>query len=154
MKDLKYHLNKVNRICFLILTLCLISSTIFSQTIILEVSNLKSNKGQIIVAIFQDDPTFQDEIPKYDKRFLKNTVKNGKMYIKFKLPPGVYGFTLIDDENHNGDIDYNFIGLPKEGFGFSDYYHSGMIKPHFDKFKFNLSEDEEKRVHTKIRYIY
>jgi uncharacterized protein (DUF2141 family) len=132
----------------------LFTSITFGQTIILEVSNLKSNKGQIIVAVFQDDQTFQEEVPKYDKRFSKKTVKDGKMFIKFNLPPGVYGFTLIDDENHNGDIDYNFIGLPKEGFGFSDYYHSGMIKPHFDKFKFNLKEGEERRVKTKIRYIY
>ena len=154
MNAIIYTLKKSFTSLGLVITLVFLSGTLFSQTIILEVSNLKSNKGQIIVAIFQDDQTFQDEVPKYDKRFSKETVKNGKMYIKFKLPPGVYGFTLIDDENHNGDIDYNFIGLPKEGFGFSDYYHTGMIKPHFDKFKFNLSEGEEKRVHTKIRYIY
>lgn len=76
------------------------------------------------------------------------------MYIKFTLPPGTYGFTLIDDENHNGDIDYNWIGLPKEGFGFSDYYHNGMVKPHFDTFKFQLKAGEEKKITPKIRYIY
>lgn len=129
------------------------SSISSNETILLEVTNLKSNKGQIIVAIFEDNQTFQDEVPKYDKRFSKKTVKDGRMLIRFKLPPGVYGFTLIDDENHNEELDYNFIGLPKEGFGFSDYYHSGMVKPHFDKFKFTLKEGEEKKIVTKMRYI-
>lgn len=35
------------------------------------------------------------------------------------VPPGVYAAQAIHDENGNGDLDRNALGLPLEGFGFS-----------------------------------
>ncbi len=129
--------------------------TAFGQHVYLEVTNLKNNKGNIIVAIFKDNETFQtEEDGTFDfKIFPKKSMKNGKLLVKFELPEGEYGLTLVDDENGNKTMDYNFIGLPKEGFGFSDYYHSGMTKPHFDKFKFNHSSKKDLRLTTKMRYL-
>ena len=42
--------------------------------------------------------------------------------------------------------------LPKEGFAFSNYYHTGMSKPTFDDFQFTLG-NEDKKVVMKIRYL-
>lgn len=63
---------------FLFFFLILLTSLSFSQTILLEVTNLESNKGQIIVAIFQDDQTFQDEVPNTISAFLKRPLKTEK----------------------------------------------------------------------------
>ena len=124
------------------------------QTIYLEVTNLKNNKGYILVCIFEDNETFKkEEEGTFEwKKFPKTSMKNGKMLVKFTLEPGTYGLTLVDDVNGNNDMDYNFFGLPKEGFGFSNYYHSGMTKPHFDKFSFKVA-NQEVRLQTKMRYL-
>jgi len=141
------------RLVILLLFFCI--NQAYSQDIYIEISNLKNNKGNIIVAIFEDNETFQEEEDgTFDyKIFPKKTMKNGKLLLKFSLPPGTYGFTLVDDENANKRMDYNFFGLPKEGFGFSGYYHSGMLKPHWDKFKFTHTTQKDARLKTKMRYL-
>ncbi len=36
------------------------------------------------------------------------------------LAPGEYGISVVHDENENGDLDKNFVGIPKEGFAFGN----------------------------------
>jgi len=50
------------------------------------------------------------------------------MRVKFSLEPGIYGLSLLDDREQRRKMEYNFARLPKEGFGFSDYYHTGPYK--------------------------
>lgn len=47
-------------------------------------------------------------------------------------------------------MDYGWV-YPKEGFGFSNYYHTGWSKPTFYEFNFNLKAD--KSVGMKVRYM-
>jgi len=61
--------------------------------------------------------------------------------IKFQMqiPPGEYGVMLIDDENHNGELDTNFIGLPTEGVGASRGAAGGPFGgPKWDDAKFTI----------------
>ena len=45
------------------------------------------------------------------------------------VPPGDYGVVAIHDENKNHKLDRNFIGIPKEGFGFANNPHVGLSAP-------------------------
>ncbi len=36
------------------------------------------------------------------------------------IPPGRYALAVIHDENMNGKLDANWLGVPKEGYGFSN----------------------------------
>ena len=47
------------------------------------------------------------------------------------LPPGDYGVAVIHDENRNAKLDRNFIGIPKEGFGFANNPRVGLSAPPF-----------------------
>lgn len=47
------------------------------------------------------------------------------------LPPGDYALAAIHDENSNARLDRNFIGIPKEGFGFANNPHVGLSAPAF-----------------------
>ncbi len=49
----------------------------------------------------------------------------------FQVPPGRYGIVVIHDENANMKLDRNFLGIPKEGFGFGNNPHVGMSAPSF-----------------------
>ena len=48
-------------------------------------------------------------------------------------------------------MDYGWF-LPKEGFGFSDYYETAMKRPKFDDFDFILTA-ETKEIVIKVRYL-
>ena len=36
------------------------------------------------------------------------------------IPPGTYALAVIHDENSNGKLDTNWLGIPTEGYGFSN----------------------------------
>ena len=74
------------------------------------------------------------------------------MKIKLKLKPGVYGITILDDENNNGKPEYNFIGLPKEGYGFSNFFLRGINRPQFNDFDFVVGKND-KKVYVKMKYF-
>ncbi len=128
------------------------SLTLCAQEVEVTITGLKNSKGQIVIGVFKDEPTFQKENAFLSKSFRKENINEGKMKVTLSLEPGVWGLSLLDDENMSGLMEYNFIGIPKEGFGFSDYYHSGLTKPKFDAFKFTL-EKEKKKITIKVRYM-
>jgi uncharacterized protein (DUF2141 family) len=124
-----------------------------AQDVEVTITGIRSEKGQIVIGFFKDDATFQKEDAFLSKKFPKKDIKNGEMKVQFSMDPGLFGLSLLDDENSSGLMEYNFLGIPKEGFGFSDYYHTGIKKPKFDAFKFTLTKDQNKKITIKIRYM-
>jgi len=82
----------------------------------------------------------------------KKEVRNNALTITYSdLELGLYGLAILDDENANDKMDYGLM-LPKEWFSFSDYYHTGMTRPKFDRFDFILGT-VVKTVSIKGRYL-
>ena len=141
-------------LCIGILLISLFSSNaLTAQKITVNISGIRAVKGQIVIGVFKDSDTYQKEEPFVNEIFSKTNLNGEALNVQFSLEPGVYGLCLLDDENNNGKMEYNFLGMPKEGFGFSDYYHSGITKPKFDSFKFTLEKDQNKSITIKVRYI-
>jgi uncharacterized protein (DUF2141 family) len=144
--------NKFKSICLLIsITAC--SLTLNAQDIEVLITGIRSTQGQVLISVFKDQKSFDDEKPFTIKYFKKSNISKGEMTVNFAMEPGTYGFALVDDENYDSDMDYNFIGYPKEGFGFSNYYHSGLSNPSFDSFKFALKKTQKQKIIIKIRYM-
>jgi uncharacterized protein (DUF2141 family) len=57
----------------------------------------------------------------------------------FVPAPGTYGLVLYHDENSNGKVDRNGLGIPKEGFGFSNNPSIFFSAPSFKKVRFAVS---------------
>jgi uncharacterized protein (DUF2141 family) len=119
----------------------------------ITVKKIKNAKGKILIGIFKDNPSFEKEKAFKSIILTKETLSNGTIKVKTQLEPGVYGASLLDDENDNGKMDYNFVGIPKEGFGFSNYYFSGFSKPKFDVFKFDVKPAANPKIDMVIRYM-
>jgi uncharacterized protein (DUF2141 family) len=145
----------IKKILFIMILLLLLlpSMNLNAQNIEVLITGIRAEKGQIAIGVFKDDETFQKEEAFLNLKFVKNVISNGEMRVQFSLEPGIYGLSLLDDVNSNGKMEYSFLGVPKEGFGFSDYYHKGFIKPKFDSFKFSIEKDQKKRITIRIRYM-
>lgn len=132
----------------------LLASAARAQTINLSITNLESSDGQVILGIYKDQASFDKEKAAIVKEFYKGSnVKNGTLQVSFSLTPGVWGITLLDDTNYDSKMNYNWIGMPKEGFGFSNNYHTGFSKPKFSSFSFNIAQGQTLSVTVKVRYI-
>ncbi len=135
-----------------ILYLFLISSVCFGQTLKINITGIRNTSGSIRLGFYTTNEGFEKEQPLLVKVLPKESVKNGVLtYTYTGLKPGTYGLAILDDENNNDKMDYGLI-LPKEGFGFSNYYHTGLSKPTFDKFKFIL-KNEDKTVEIRVKYM-
>lgn len=128
-------------------------TTLLAEDVVVTVTGLKNNKGNIRVHIFTGAEQFEEKDAYKKLNFSKAKMQNGKLTLRISLPAGEYGISLLDDENKNNEMDYNLIRMPKEGFGFSDYYHSSLSKPSYDSFKFQLKKDSTKNVTVKLRYL-
>jgi uncharacterized protein (DUF2141 family) len=62
------------------------------------------------------------------------------------IPPGEYAIETFQDINGNGKMDFSWIGLPREPFGFSRDARPGLGKPAFERVKFVLLEGENTQV--------
>ena len=91
-------------------------------------------------------PLFRKTISK------KENIKNGTFEGQLSLPEGVYGLVFLDDENGDGEMTNNLLGLPKEGFGFSNFFLSGFKKPKFSEFSFTHTENSE-IIEVRLRYL-
>ena len=97
-------------------------------TLIIEFSGLNKNKGKVLAGLYNDSKKF----PKENKalRNLKAEPVNKKCIIKTTdLPYGDYAIAAMHDENESGNMDFNFIGLPTEIYGFSNNKRPGLLGP-------------------------
>lgn len=126
-----------------------------AQTVDVEITNIRNEKGSILLGVFTDHEGFAEEEAIIDIILSKEKMENGNLKLILELEPGTYGISVLDDENDNGEMDYNFLGIPKEGFGFSNYLHSALRRPVFENFKFDLSGSQKrKRVLIKMTYYF
>jgi len=134
-----------------VLMIILSSFTVIQQKTEITITGLKSGKGKVIIQVFKDDTAYQDQKPFKNFIFDKKAMANGALKVQFEVEPGIYGFTMVDDENGNGHIDKNFIGIPKEGFGFSNFFMEKMKKPLFNEFKTDLKT--QSKIVMKVKYM-
>lgn len=114
-------------------------------------SNVRNTNGRIQLQIYRSQEAFAGEKPWKVIQVPKDSWKDkGFSYKVTGIPAGTYGIAILDDENSNKEMDYSFL-VPKEGFGFSNYYHTAWSKPKFENFKFTLDEDIS--VNIKVRYV-
>ena len=87
-------------------------------TFTVAVSELRSTQGQLIVCVFVSRDRFPncrqgDGVPRHLFRVTGQTMR-----VTVPLPrPGAYAVTVIHDEDTNGRLKQNFIGMPTEGVG-------------------------------------
>jgi uncharacterized protein (DUF2141 family) len=65
--------------------------------------------------------------------------------------PGVYAVVLFHDENGDGKFNRNWIGLPEEGYGFSNDAPARFHPPRFDDASFSFAGGTLE-IPVKIRY--
>lgn len=112
------------------------------------VKNIKGKTGNIRLALFNTEDQFL-KTP-YKGEILK--IEGETMTVLFKdLPAGTYGASAVHDENTNGKLDTGMMGIPKEGFGFSNDASAMFGPPSFKEAAFKIPE--VKTVSVTLKYM-
>lgn len=114
------------------------------------VDSLRSTKGELRVCLTADPRNFPACVD--DARAVTRTVPAAERGLRFEgLPPGHYAVAVIHDANGNAKLD-TFMGIPKEGFGFSRNPAIGFGPPKFTAAAFDLGAEGSVQP-VKMRYL-
>jgi len=103
------------------------------------VKGADSNDGKMFIALYNTEANFLDKIYKGTK----SEISNNQCSITFEdIPEGVYAVSVFHDENDNGKMDTNFMGIPKEDYGCSNDASGFMGPPKWRDAKFQLKENK------------
>ena len=77
-------------------------------------------------------------------------MKAGTARLSFPgLAPGRYALRVFADENGNGRLDTNLMGLPTERYGFSNDAKGNRAAPGFDAAAFQVDADVQTVIHLR-----
>src|SRR5260221_12670911 len=116
-------------------------ATIQGQNLTLSVvsRNIRNDKGTIAAALYQAE----EEVMKNSWQSRSVPSRKGEVELVFEnIPAGDYAVSVMHDANKNGVLDTNSIGVPKEGFGFSNDAAGTFGPPGFEKAKFTIPEEK------------
>lgn len=104
-------------------------------TLTVEVTNLRNDKGFVRFAVYRSKADFmKNAAAKGSAR-----IKDGKASLVLEgLAPGPAAVSTFHDENENLEVDTNWLGIPKEGIGFSKDAKGALGPPRFDDAKLEL----------------
>ncbi|MGC3943378.1 MAG: DUF2141 domain-containing protein [Chryseolinea sp.] len=105
------------------------------NNLIVKIQNLKNSNGDILIGLYDNPSNFPRKVS--TGKVVKVTEK--EMEIEFQdLTPGDYAISVLHDENQNKDMDQGRLGIPKEGYGFSNDATGMMGPPSFRKARFHV----------------
>jgi uncharacterized protein (DUF2141 family) len=115
-----------------------------AASLMVTIEGVRSNTGEVLLGVYDTADGFKKAI---DSSATKSALlpqawrivgaslraKAGAQSITFdQLPPGRYAIIAFHDENDNGLLDANALGVPIEGFGFSNHAQAFLGAPSFD----------------------
>lgn len=104
-----------------------------------RIDGLREARGHVLVALADSAAAWDGQAPARAR--LRHAVASSSEMIRFEdLPPGSYAISLFHDENDNGEMDKNIVGMPTEGYGFSQNPRV-MRKATFEEARFELAAD-------------
>lgn len=103
-----------------------------------KISGLKSSTGSVTVGLYHSEGAF---LKKAYKGVTADIVSNVATVTFSNIPKGEYAISAYHDENKNGKLDTNFIGIPKEDYASSNNAKGIMGPPKYEDAKFTISKD-------------
>lgn len=116
----------------------------------MAIGDLRSSRGSVHVALYAEAGGF----PTREGVFQDRIVRASEPWATFgALAPGTYAIAVYHDENDNGAFDKGLLGLPEEGYGFSNGARPLLGPPSFFQAAFPLGPEAEP-VTVSVRLTY
>ena len=133
---------RIKLLCILILSLP--ATSIYSReaqqtgdlTIVL--TGFENNNGLVWISVVNSEQGYVDE----HKAFcgIRSKIANKRVEVVLKgIPYGEYGIRTYHDDDGSGSLNKNFLGIPKDAYGFSNNARDLTGTPSYDKVRFKLN---------------
>lgn len=134
-----------------IIILVLFAFTVYAQDAEPETYNLRveftginNDTGVIMAALVNSQDNYDNNEMFIGKAGI---ISNGSSEILFEnIPAGMYAVKAYHDENENGELDTNFLGIPSEDYGFSNDARGSFGPPSWEDASFMLESNKEIKI--------
>jgi uncharacterized protein (DUF2141 family) len=121
-----------------------------SAKLVVQVGGIKSPTGEVAITVYPDD---RRRFMAPGGKLLRERVKAAAtVRTCFWLPPGSYAVAVYHDRDADQDFDRTMMGLPAEGFGFSNDPETKIGLPALSAARFRLPAGE-KVLPIQMRYL-
>ena len=103
-----------------------------------KVKGLSSNKGRVRFKLFHTEDTYNKQEDAFREEFVAISDRFSEWIVK-DIPLQDYSVVIYHDENGNEEFDKNFLGIPKEAYGFSNNVRPKLAQPSYADVKFKLA---------------
>ncbi|ALC16837.1 hypothetical protein DSOUD_2070 [Desulfuromonas soudanensis] len=117
------------------------------------IGGFRNSQGVALVSVFRSSRGFPDETSEAVANRRAMIANRRAMVVFEDLPCGIYAVTVHHDENDNGRMDRNWLGIPREGHGASKDPQGLFGPPNFPESSFLLTS-EDLTVKIFLRYIH
>ncbi len=108
----------------------------------IEFKGVQSNEGAIILALYDDPKAFPKKL-KQAAKVVKVDPKQKKVRVA-ELPKPHYAVVAFHDQDSDGKLKKNFMGMPTESIGLANYEKINMRnRPDFKRATVDLSKTQE-----------
>ena len=84
-----------------------------------KILNIRNSTGTVDRALFDSSVGFPIEVLRSAMNVMAMKIRKTEARCDFEdIPPGTYALAVVHDENMNGKLDTNWLGVPKEGLRF------------------------------------
>ena len=131
----------MNYLIFLFIALFNTSNGVENVDLKITFTNVKKQKSTIEIGIYNDEKSFLEKGKEYkvdSKKVTDDTVE----FIFKDLKKGDYAVSIFHDVNSDKECNLNFLGIPKEPYGFSNNFKPKFSKPTFNDCKIELNSDK------------
>ncbi|NMW22270.1 MAG: DUF2141 domain-containing protein [Chlorobiaceae bacterium] len=122
-------------------------------SIIVHIKDLRNLEGMLGVSLYASKKGFPDTPEISYSTLIKKITRTEDTVVFEKIPYGTYAISVLHDENSNGKMDKNWLGMPKEGCGISTNPKIGMGGPKFNDSVFTLNA-KQMELTIGMRYLF
>ncbi|NNK85998.1 MAG: DUF2141 domain-containing protein [Desulfobacterales bacterium] len=135
-------------ICFFVLLVNSAQAGDSHGSLFVAIEGFANSKGYAMIAVYDSEQAYKEGSPK--TAMAKVEVTDQKAEVIFNdLKYGTYAVAIFHDQNANGKMDTNFLGIPNESYGHSNNVRGAFGPPSFDKAKIELGS-MEKQIKIKL----
>lgn len=109
-----------------------------AATLVIHVLGLSPKGGILRLGVYDQARYPNDDSTPVASADVK-AEEGGNVITLTNIPPGTYAIETFQDINGNNKMDFSWIGIPQEPFGFSRDARPGFSKPRFADVKFDLA---------------
>lgn len=130
---------RLNALLFSTLATALFAQLAAAAELTISIANIEDQEGHLMIAVLASESAFNGESPATLSVLLPvNTTQVS--FSTDALVPGEYAARVMHDQNGNGEMDSNLVGMPTEPWGFSNNAIGNFGPPAWNDVRFTLDE--------------